>query len=76
MHNIKHRWRHEQLEPPVQREEEVEEEEEDIEIEPKTPMNITQLIENEESRNSDDNLNRSQSWAEWMYSLFWKSLGY
>lgn len=74
MHNVKHRWRHEQLEPPVQRDEEGEEE-----IERNTPTSVmveTQLIEKEESRNSDANLHSTQSWIEWMYSLFWKSLGY
>lgn len=73
MHNVKHRWRHEQLEPPVQRDDDIEEE---VELVIPGNSNVeTQLVE-EKSLNWDANPQTTQSWSEWIYSLFWKSLGY
>lgn len=73
LHNIKHSWKHEQLEPPVERDEDLEDDAIDA-------INVIDADEpqpiEEESPNSEDSKTESESWMEWAMSLFWKSLGY
>ena len=90
LHNLKHSLYHEQLEPPVERDDEDEEESElvsaSVSSTPPSPTPSSNSNSNEqtdepqlateESPNSENSLIQNVTWTEWLVSLFWKSLGY
>lgn len=90
LHNIEHSWKHEKLEPPVEREEEdslinvtIEEPVENSVITSNSINSVTvrsdideSQIDNESTLKSEKSLSTIEAWIEWAISLFWKALGY
>ena len=92
LHNLKHSLYHEQLEPPVERDDEEENEISSLFVSstssPSTSLPSPSLntpsneqtdepqLATEESPNSENSSIQNETWTEWLVSLFWKSLGY
>ena len=88
LHNLKHSLYHEQLEPPVERDDEEEESElvsasvsSTSSPTPSSNSNSNEQTDEpqlatEESPNSENSSIQNETWTEWLVSLFWKSLGY
>ena len=92
LHNLKHSLYHEQLEPPVERDDEEENEISSLFVSstsspstslpspssntPSNEQTDEPQLATEESPNSENSSIQNETWTEWLVSLFWKSLGY
>ena len=92
LHNLKHSLYHEQLEPPVERDDEEENEISSLFVSstsspstslpspssntPSNEQTDESQLATEESPNSENSSIQNETWTEWLVSLFWKSLGY